>query len=272
MDLVKRNNVQVLGDAEKTMVLAHGFGCDQNMWRYLTSQFSADYRLVLFDLVGAGLSDHTAYDRQKYSTLQGYATDLLEIIEEYGQGSVILISHSVSAMIGLVATIQAPQLFSSHIMVSPSPSYINDEGYIGGFDQADIDELVKTIENNYLGWSSSMAPAIMGAPDQPALGVELSNSFCKTNPDIAKHFAKVTFMSDHRHELPKSVTPTLILQCSDDFIAPISVGVYMENAMPHAKMHLIENTGHCPHLSAPQATGEAIRVFLQDHVPMPALA
>lgn len=263
MDIAKRNNVHVIGNGPNTMVFAHGFGCDQNMWRFLTPEFSNEYRIVLFDLVGCGLSDVTAYDATKYNTLNGYAEDLIEIINAFSDAPVYFVGHSVSATIGLLATIKAPQLFQAHIMVAPSPSYINDEDYIGGFSKEDIDELINAVENNYLGWSSVTAPTIMGSPEHPELREELTNSFCRTNPDIAKHFAKVTFLSDHRQDLPNSLTPTLIIQCSDDFIAPVSVGEYMQKVMKFAQLHMIDNVGHCPHMSAPQATGKAIHTFVQ---------
>ena len=267
MNVQKRNNVHVAGEGPATMVLAHGFGCDQNMWRLLTPAFAGRYRTVLFDHVGSGNSDLSAYDRQKYDTLHGYAHDVLEIIDQFAVGPVVFVGHSVSAMIGLLAAIDAPERFAAQVMVGPSPCYINDGEYVGGFTRADIDNLLETLESNYLGWSSSMAPVIMGAPGQPELGIELTNSFCRTDPEIAKHFARVTFLSDHRADLSRSRTPALILQCSEDLIAPLSVGRYMERALPLSTLHVIDNVGHCPHLSAPSASVDAIEGFLQrlDH-------
>jgi len=263
MSVLHRNNVRTAGKGPATMVFVHGFGCDQSMWRYLAPTFQSSFKTVLFDLVGSGSSDLSAYDRSKYDSLHGYATDLLEIIDEFSEGPVLLVGHSVSAMIGMLATIEAPEQFAAHVMVGPSPCYINSEDYVGGFTRPDIDDLLHTLESNYLGWSSTMAPAIMGAPDQPQLAEELTNSFCQTDPEIAKHFARVTFLSDHRADLPKSKTPTLILQCSDDIIAPRSVGEYMQRAMPAATLQIIENVGHCPHLSAPSASTAAIEAFLR---------
>ncbi|WJG09202.1 alpha/beta hydrolase [Aliiglaciecola sp. LCG003] len=262
MSIYLRNNIQVLGKGPVPIVFAHGFGCDQNMWRYLTPSFEDRYTIVLFDLVGSGKSDLTAYDFEKYSSLKGYATDLIEIIEEVTDQPVIFVGHSVSATIGLLASVQAPEKFKCQIMIGPSPCYINDGDYIGGFSRADVEELCDTIDSNYLGWSSSMAPAIMGAPDQPELGVELTNSFCRTDPEIAKHFARVTFLSDHRDALAKSTTPALILQCSDDFIAPCTVGQYMHDTMADAELCIIDNVGHCPHLSSPDASTKAIENYL----------
>ena len=263
MSLVKnRNNVHVSGKGAATMVFAHGFGCDQTMWRFLAPAYEERFRTIEFDHVGSGRSDLSAYDRDKYGSLHGYADDLLEIIDEFASGPVIFVGHSVSTMIGLLATIKAPHKFSAQIMVGPSPCYINDGDYIGGFDREDIDELLETMDANYLGWSSNMAPVIMGAPDRPELGQELTNSFCRTDPEIAKHFARVTFLSDHRADLPKLQSPTLILQCSDDVIAPQAVGEYMKKTLPRAKLTVIENVGHCPHLSAPSASVSAIEDFL----------
>lgn len=262
IDIGKRNNVNVRGDAPTTMIFAHGFGCDQNMWRYLAPTFEDRFRVVLFDLVGSGGSDLAAYDHAKYASLQGYADDLLDIVDAFATGPVILVGHSVSTMIGVLAANTSPERFQAHVMIGPSPCYINDDDYIGGFAREDIDELLATVENNYLGWSSAMAPVIMGAPGQPELGVELTNSFCRTDPDIAKHFARVTFLSDHRKELQRCQVPTLILQCSDDLIAPVAVGEYMHRALPHSMLRVIENVGHCPHLSAPHASTIAMEEFL----------
>jgi sigma-B regulation protein RsbQ len=258
----RRNNVQVSGDGSATMVFAHGFGCDQNMWRLLAPHFAGRYRVVLFDLVGSGASDLSAYDPHKYDSLAGYAADVVEIVEQFAAGPVTFVGHSVSAMIGMLADLQAPGRFDAHVMIGPSPCYINDGDYIGGFTQADIDSLLETLESNYLGWSSNMAPAIMGAPGQPELGVELTNSFCRTDPEIAKQFARVTFTSDNRADLPKLQTPSLILQCSDDLIAPLSVGDYLHRTLPRSMLRIIENVGHCPHLSEPHASTVAMNEFL----------
>ena len=263
MDIQKRNNVIVRGDGDTTMVFAHGFGCDQNMWRLMVPDFEKRFRVITFDLVGSGNSDLSAYDRTKYDKLDGYASDLLDVIEADASGPVIFVGHSVSSMIGLLATIAAPERFKAQIMIGPSPCYINDAGYVGGFEREDIDELLTTIDNNYLGWSSAMAPVIMGAPEQPTLSEELPNSFCRTDPDIAKHFARVTFLSDHRADLPKSQVPALILQCSDDLIAPMAVGQYMHRVMPLSTLSIIENVGHCPHLSSPSASSTAMEAFME---------
>ena len=262
MDLSARNNVHVSGSGPATVFFCHGFGCDQNMWRFMEPAYAKRFRTVLFDLVGSGKSDLKAYDFKKYGTLQGYADDVLELAREFGQGPGIFIGHSVSAMIGMLASIKDPSAFAAQVMVGPSPCYINDGDYFGGFERKDIDGLLETLESNYLGWSSTMAPAIMGAPDQPELAVELTNSFCRTDPQIAAHFARVTFLSDNRADLPKLKTPALILQCSDDIIAPMAVGEYMKRTLPDATLSVIKNQGHCPHMSAPGASSDAIDTFL----------
>lgn len=262
MSIAERNNVTIMGDGEATMLFAHGFGCDQNMWRLLAPHFASRYRLVLFDLVGSGGSDLAAYDPEKYASLEGYADDIIEITREFGVGPCIFVGHSVSAMIGILADLKGGGIFAAHIMVGPSPSYIDDGDYVGGFSRKDIEALLDTMDGNYLGWSSNMAPAIMGAPDQPELGVELTNSFCRTDPDIARQFARVTFLSDVREHLPAVTAPTLILQCDEDIIAPVAVGRYMHRVMPQSTLRIIENVGHCPHLSSPSASAAAMDEFL----------
>ena len=262
MDIGRRNNVHVVGNGRTTMVFAHGFGCDQNMWRLLAPRYAERFKVVLFDLTGAGNSDIKAYDPKKYASLEGYADDLIEIIDEFADSQVLFVGHSVSAMIGLVADLRAPGRFAAHLMIGPSPCYINDGDYVGGFNRGDIDSLVETLESNYLGWSSTMAPAIMGSPGQPELGVELTNSFCRTDHEIAKQFARVTFLSDHRADLARLTAPTLIVQCTDDLIAPRDVGEYMHRTLPHSMLRVVDNVGHCPHLSAPCASAAAIDEFL----------
>ncbi|HET7310338.1 MAG TPA: alpha/beta hydrolase [Mycobacteriales bacterium] len=263
MDVVRRHNIKESGQRDgQPMVFAHGFGCDQNMWRYVAPRFEADHRVVLFDHVGAGRSDLSAYDRRRYSTLQGYADDVLEICVALDLHDVVFVGHSVSAMIGVLAAAGEPERFASLVLVGPSPRYINDDGYVGGFEAADIDDLLQSLESNYLGWSAAMAPIIMGRPDQPELGQELTESFCRTDPDVASHFARVTFLSDNRADLRRVDIPTLILQCSDDVIAPVSVGEFVRDQMPRATMVQLEATGHCPNLSAPDETAAAIEAFL----------
>ncbi len=246
------------------MVFAHGFGCDQFAWNAVRPTFEESYRTIAFDHVGAGNSDLSAFDPNRYDSLQGYARDLLEIFEELEVTDAIFVGHSVAAMIGLIAAIEAPDRFSSLIMVCPSPSYIDKPGYVGGFSRTDIDELLEVVDSNFLGWSRQVAPAIMGNADRPELGVELGNSFCRTDPEIARHFARVTFLSDNRADLPRCTTPSLILQTRGDMIAPSEVGHYVAAQMPNAELHLMEATGHCPHMSAPSETIASIRHYLAE--------
>ncbi|WP_339491871.1 alpha/beta hydrolase [Pseudomonas rhizophila] len=263
MDLKHRNNVNVTGRGPATLVFSHGFGCDQSMWRYLTGSFINHFKVVTYDLVGAGRSDIGAYNWEKYDSLGGYAQDLNEIIDHYAIGPVILVGHSVSAMVDVLADRQVPDRIAAHIMIGPSPCYVNLGDYQGGFAVEDIQSLLNSLDDNYLGWSSNIAPVIMGAPGQPELGAELTNSFCRTDPEIAKHFAKVTFMSDNRKDVAGLATPTLILQSTDDLIAPVGVGEYLRDAMPNSMLTLIDNVGHCPHMSAPGFCTKAMDRFLQ---------
>jgi sigma-B regulation protein RsbQ len=246
------------------MVFAHGYGCDQNMWRFVAPAFADKHRLVLFDHVGSGKSDLSAYDDDRYSSLQGYADDVLEILRDNDLYNVIFVGHSVSAMIGVLAAIQEPGRFAKLVLVGPSPRYINEpaEDYVGGFDHADIEEMLESLDSNYLGWSSVMAPVIMGNPDRPELGAELTNSFCRTDPEIAKKFARTAFLSDNRDDLLKLRTPALIMQCSDDVIAPSSVGDYVHKHTAGSTLVRMHATGHCPNLSAPEETIDAIKAWL----------
>lgn len=262
MSLLQRHQVAVEGSGDTTLVFAHGFGCDQNMWRLMAPHYADRYRTVRYDLAGSGRSDLSCYDRTRHGTLQGHADDLVGIVRELGGGPVVVVGHSVSATIGMLAGLAEPELVGALVMVGPSPCYVDDGDYVGGFSREDIESLLETLEANYLGWASSMAPAIMGAPGQPALAGELTNSFCRTDPEIAAHFARVTFLSDHRADLPGLQAPTLILQCTDDLIAPRAVGEYMQRMMPDARLAMIDNVGHCPHLSAPSACIDAIDAFL----------
>jgi len=261
-DPLVRNNVRVSGHGEPAIVFAHGYGCDQNMWRLVAPAFEDQHRVVLFDHVGAGASDKAAWDPARYSTLGGYASDLVEIGQALNLEGAIFVGHSVSAMIGVLAAKQAPGLFSKLVLVGPSPCYINDDGYTGGFARQDVEELLQFMDSNFLGWSSMLAPQIMGNPEQPQLGEELTNSFCRTDPEIAKHFARVTFLSDNRSDLDGFAAPTLILQCSDDIIAPASVGRYVHERIPGSVFRQMQATGHCPNLSAPQETIDAIQSWL----------
>jgi sigma-B regulation protein RsbQ len=267
-DVLQRNNVAVSGRPDgPPMLFAHGFGCDQHMWRFVAPAFAGDHRIILFDHVGAGGSDLSAYDPDKYGALHGYARDVLEICAALDLSDVIFVGHSVSAMVGVLAAIEEPGRFAHLVLVGPSPCYIDDEGYVGGFGRADIDELLESLDSNYLGWSSAMAPVIMGNPERPELGEELTNSFCRTDPEIARAFARVTFLSDNRADLARVRTPSLVLQCSADAIAPRSVGEYVAAQLPDSQLTLLDATGHCPNLSAPAETIAAIRAYLSARAP-----
>lgn len=261
-DLIARNNVRFAGRGRQPMLLAHGFGCDQAMWRFMVPEFEATHRLVLFDHVGSGGSTLEAYSTAKYSSLQGYANDVVELCRTLELNDVIFVGHSVSAMIGALASIKAPELFHSLVMVAPSACYMNKEDYYGGFEPHEIEEMLVVLDSNYLGWSAAMAPAIMGNPNRPELADELSSSFCRNDPAIARHFARVTFTADNRADLPKITTPTLVLQCSDDSIAPEAVGRYVHEHVGDSRFVKLEASGHCPNLSAPAETAEAIKLFL----------
>ncbi|MGW2692075.1 alpha/beta fold hydrolase [Streptomyces sp. NPDC001296] len=265
MDIARRNNVTVTGNPQgRTVVLAHGFGCDQNMWRLMLPALVEDYRVVLFDYVGAGRSDAAAFSEDRYASLDGYARDVMEVCEAVDVRDAVFVGHSVSAMIGVLAADMAPERIGAHVMVAPSPRYIDDDGYKGGFSAEDIDELLASLESNYLGWSAALAPVIMGNSDRPELGEELKNSFCATDPDMARVFARTTFLSDSRDELKSVRVPTLVLECTEDAIAPREVGAFVHQAIAGSTLVTLDATGHCPHLSAPEATNEAILSFLAD--------
>lgn len=257
-----RNNVKVQGTGDQTIVFAHGYGCDQNMWRHVTPAFQTSFQTVLFDQVGVGGSDTAAYDPEKYSNLSGYADDLIELCEELGLQNAVFVGHSVSAMIGVLASLKAPRLFSKLILVGPSPRYIDDGDYVGGFSTDQIKELLDFLTENHMGWSAAMAPAIMGNADRPELGQELTDSFCRMDPVIAKQFAQVTFLSDNRADLAKVKTPTVILQCSDDIVAPTCVGEYLHHNIQGSVLVQLAATGHCPNLSAPAEVIDAIRAHI----------
>jgi sigma-B regulation protein RsbQ len=271
MNVLERNNVVSKGQGKQPMVFLHGFGCDQNMWRLITPEFEADYRIVLLDLIGAGKSDLAAYDPVKYSSLNGHIDDLLAVLRELDLHDVILVGHSVSAMIAVLAAIREPQRFARLVLVGPSPRYINEPGYVGGFERADIEELLEAMDNNYLGWSGAITPAIMGQQNGPELVQELNNSFCRTDPTIARHFASVTFLGDNRADLPYVTTQTLVVQCAHDVIAPVEVGRYVHEHLPNSQLVILDTSGHCPHLSAPHETSYAIKQFLQSQA-APTLA
>ncbi|MEO7851349.1 MAG: alpha/beta hydrolase [Rubrivivax sp.] len=262
--ILARNNVHVAGNPSgPTIVFAHGFGCDQNMWRFVLPAFSADYRTVVFDYVGSGKSDFSAFNAARYASLDGYARDLLEVCEALELQGAILVGHSVSSMIGLLASVRQPSRFSKIVMLAPSARFINDPPYTGGFERADIEGLLSLMDHNYIGWASHLAPAVMGNPDQPALAGELQDSFCSTDPVAAKAFARATFFADNRADLPKATVPSLVVQVREDTIAPLDVGRYIAQHMPLSTLVVLDATGHCPHMSHPELTIAALRTFLE---------
>ena len=261
-NVLQRNNVRVSGRGTQPILFAHGFGCDQNMWRFVVPAFEDDYRIVLFDYVGSGKSDLSAYDSERYSTLAGYAQDVLDICEALDLRDVIFVGHSVSSMVGVLAANRAPERFSRLIMVGPSPRYINDEGYVGGFERADIEGLLDLMDRNYIGWANFLAPVIMKNDERPELTKELEESFCSTDPKITRAFAETTFFADNRADVVGVRVPSLILQCSEDAIAPVEVGNYLHRTMPESTLRLLKATGHCPHVSHPEETVEAIKSYL----------
>jgi sigma-B regulation protein RsbQ len=261
-DIRTRNNVKVLGRGTQPMLFAHGFGCDQNMWRYIIPAFEDDYRIVLFDYVGAGKSDLSAYDASRYADLNGYASDVLEVCNALDLRDVIFVGHSVSSMVGVLAANREPERFARLILIGPSPRYVNDDGYVGGFERADIEGLLETMDKNYIGWANYLAPAIMKNPDRPELGAELTESFCSTDPVMARQFAEATFFADNRADLELVTVPSLILQCSADIIAPMEVGEYLHRQLPASTLRVMKATGHCPHMSAPDETIALIMEYL----------
>ena len=263
IDMIKRNDVQITGTGEKTIVFAPGFGCDQRMWRYVTPSLEKDYRIITFDYVGAGKTDLRFYDHTRYRHLSGYAQDVLEVLAALELQKAIFVGHSVSGMIGLLASIQDPERFESLIMVGPSPCYLNDPPeYAGGYERSDLEGLIELMEKNYIQWASQFASLVMKNADRPELSGELEESFCSTDPIIAGNFARATFFSDNRKELSKAPVPSLILQCAEDAIAPTQVGEYLHRCMPGSEIRFMKATGHCPHLSHPEETLALIKDYL----------
>lgn len=269
-DILRRNNVNLQGSGTTSMIFAHGFGCDQNMWRFVAPAFAEDYQTVLFDYVGSGKSDASAYNPVRYGDLNGYAQDVIEISESLGLKGAVFVGHSVGAMIGILASIQRPELFSQLILIGPSPRYINDlPDYIGGFERSDLEDLFDLMDKNYFGWAGYLAPAIMGNSERPGLAAELEESFCKVNPAVARRFAEATFYADNREDLPKVTTPSLILQSTEDIIAPLEVGAYVYHRIPDSTLQIMEATGHCPHMSHPEETIRLIQEYLASHSSTP---
>lgn len=261
--VIERNHVRVIGEGHQIIVMAHGFGCDQNMWQYITPYFKEQYKIVLFDYVGSGKSDMSAYDAEKYNSLHGYKQDLLEVIEALDLEQVIYFGHSVSSMIGLLAAIEQPQKFKQMIMIGPSPCYLNDEHYKGGFEKSDVEDLLSMMEMNFAGWASFMAPFAMGNEGTSPITEELENTFVSCNPQIAKQFAEVTFYSDYRDTIAKLQVPTLIMQCANDSVVPVEVGYYLHKNIKNSELVILDTRGHYPHISEPKLTVELMNNYLQ---------
>jgi sigma-B regulation protein RsbQ len=263
-DILKRNNVNIIGNGSQIILFAHGFGCDQNAWKFVVDAFTDEYKVILFDYTGSGKSDIQQYNSGKYSKLDGYAQHIIDICEALNIKDAIFVGHSVSSMIGVLAAIRHPELFSKLVLIGPSPRYLNAEDYTGGFEQKDLEALFEFMDNNYLGWSSAMAPAIMGNADRPELGAFLTSSFCSTDPDVARDFARVTFFSDNRADLSKLQVKSLTLQCAEDIIAPLTVGNYVFENTPGNDFVQLNASGHCPHISEPEETIAAIKAYLKN--------
>jgi sigma-B regulation protein RsbQ len=269
VNVLDRNNVRVSGRGSQAMLFAHGFGCDQNMWRFVAPAFEDDYRVIRFDYVGCGGSDLSAYDPARYGTLEGYAQDVLDVCAALELRDVIFVGHSVSSVIGMLAAIREPELFERLILVGPSPRYLNDAatGYVGGFEREGVDGLLDMMESNYIGWAAALAPAIMGNAERPELAGELELSFCSTDPKLARRFAEATFYADNREDLAKVPVPCLIMQCADDAVAPTQVGEYLHAQLPESTLVYLEASGHCPHMSHPEETIRVIQRYLQTAAP-----
>ncbi|HEX5727414.1 MAG TPA: alpha/beta hydrolase [Longimicrobiaceae bacterium] len=262
-DLIARNHVTVSGRGTRPMLFAHGFGCDQNMWRFVAPAFEDDYRVVLFDYVGAGRSDPAAYDPERYATLDGYAQDVLDVVHALDLRGVVLVGHSVSCMVAVLAANREPERFDRLVLIGPSPRYVDDPPYVGGFAREDLEGLLEMMDRNFIGWANFLGPVVMKNPDRPELGDELVASFCSTDPVVARRFAEATFFADNRADLPRVRVPSLILQCSDDSLAPLAVGEYLHRELPRSTLRVMGATGHCPHMSHPEETVRLMREYLR---------
>jgi sigma-B regulation protein RsbQ len=262
-DVILRHHITQVGQGTQPMLLAHGFGCDQQMWRFVAPAFAATHRVVLFDHIGCGRADIGAYDEQRHARIEGYADDVCDILRALDLHDVVYVGHSVSAMIGVLAALREPQRFARLVLVGPSPCYLNHPpDYLGGFEPEDIESLLDLMETNLLGWANYLAPAVMGAGHPEALTDELKASFCASDAYITRRFARATFTADHREVLPRLQVPALVIQVAEDAIAPRHVGEYVHARLPHSSLHLIDGVGHCPHLTHPQQTIAAIRHWL----------
>jgi sigma-B regulation protein RsbQ len=260
--VVQRYNVRSLGTGPATLLFCNGYGCNQHVWSHLVPALLPGHRLVFFDQVGTGGADPAAYDPHKYATLHGYAQDVVAICEALALQEVTIIGHSEGALVALLATIAAPHYFTQAVLLAVSPSHLNQPGYYGGFDEADVRELLAAASANYWHWATKLAFLLMGEGQAAALGHELATQFCQADQAIAQQAAYVTFLSDHRADLPRVSVPTHLLQCADDVAVPAEVNTYLLAHLPQATLTLLPTTGHCPHLSAPQYVLAALQQVL----------
>lgn len=271
-EILVRNNVTIKGKGTQPIIFASGFGCDQNVWRWVAPAFEDDYRVILFDYVGIGRSDLRAYNPDRYSTLAGYAQDLLDICSALDLSEAVLVGHSVGSIIGMLATIQQPEHFSRLVMIGPSPCYLNHPpDYKGGFSREDLEGLIDMMDRNYIGWANFFAPIIMKNAARPELSRELAERFCSTDPVIARRFALATFFADNRADLQKVTVPALVMQCAEDTIAPPEVGEYVHRHLRGSRLALMQATGHCPHMSHPEETVRLINDYLRGPVGLPGI-
>lgn len=261
--VLTRHSVRVIGEGKPPMLLCNGFGCTQHIWHYLTTALAVQHQVIVFDYVGSGESDVNAYSPQKYATLASYAQDVVEICQALDLREAILVGHSVGATIAMLAAIQAPQHFAKVVLLAPSPCYINEPGYYGGFERADLLQVLAAMKEDYQGWTTAFADLLMGPTSTASLGQELANFFCETDSTIARQFAQVTFLSDNRADVGQLRLPTLVVQCTDDVAGPPEVGAYFLQHLPQGKLTTLSTAGHCPHLSAPLETLAAIRAFVE---------
>lgn len=262
VNVLQRNNVKVSGQGTTPIIFGHGFGCDQLVWNGVIEAFENEYKVITYDYVGSGKSDKSAYTKERYSTLYGYKEDLLEICDALEDSNFIFVGHSVSSMIGMLASIERPELFSKVVMIGPSPHYLNEPGYRGGFERSDISELLDMMEVNYKEWAKYLAPVVMSNEDRPELAEDFEQMLCSNDPQIARQFAEVTFTSDMREELGKLQVPTLIMQTQFDAIAPLEVGQYVHDHIPQSHLVVMKAMGHNPHISDAGETAAVIKEYL----------
>lgn len=263
--VIEQNNVTQSGiDNGPAMIFVHGFGCDQSMWREVAPKFAEGHRVITYDLTGMGQSDLSAYDPHRYGDLRAHAEDLRGIVDALRLDEVVLVGHSVGATIALLAAIEVPEKISRLVLISPSPCFVDDavSSYRGGFSREDLEGLIAFLDENHMGWSAQMAPTIVGQPEGAVATDELTQSFCRTDPKIAQHFARVTFLSDERKAFEHATRPSLILHCKHDALVPMEVAEWMKDRTPMVTLELLDATGHCPHMTVPHDVVAAMQTYL----------